>query len=75
MLHIVNQDRDAIWTYNKEDVIMTAPVFHYGVLMGINVILHDESLGTFDSIREAIEEVTRIITYCGEYYWVRGTVC
>lgn len=59
---IINQDRDAVYTYNNGSVLMSAPALRNGTLYGFNLYIDETALlGTFDSVQEIITELQRIM--------------
>lgn len=63
-MYIVNQDRDQIY-YHRGN-LMTRPAIVAGKVFGINLYSDDNFLGTFDSPKEALDEMTRIAN-CNKY--------
>lgn len=58
---IVNQDRTKRIHFNKnEDTLETFPVMSEDILMGINLMVNNELLGTFMRVSEAIREINLI---------------
>ncbi len=69
---IINQDRDRVYTYTDKDVLFTVPAIHNKKLMGINLMLGTALLGTFNTLQEAIDEMTRIAGTNEDYALVAG---
>ncbi len=60
--YIVSQDRDRVVELKEggiEDII-TNPVIYEGVLIGFNLAIKGEVLGTFDRVDRAIKEIGKI---------------
>lgn len=67
---ILNQDREKLIVYKGG--LYTMPVIIEGTLMGINLYCDDEFLGTFDSVKEALQEMDDIRMCKHEFYCVTG---
>lgn len=60
MIIILNQDHTRIHFLSSNDRIIIKPAVYEGELMGFNLTLHDDVIGTFYDAPEAIAEVERI---------------
>ena len=69
---IVNQDRDRIYHFDPHAFMYTAPIILDGTYYGINLMMGNAFLGTFDSPGEAVAEVSAIYNHQGEIYAVSG---
>lgn len=73
-MYILNQDRDKIIEFTNEDTLWIQKKETNNVTLGINVMLNEEAVGTFDSIKEAVEEIQRIISCQYPYYVIQGFI-
>jgi len=72
---IWNQDKDGAIVYHDEQLTIV-PKFYQGVLFGYNLHVwgHEDSLGTFDTLEEAMNEIFTILhhttseVYCVSNY-------
>lgn len=72
-MYVVNQDRDKFVIYDRnESVLLCVPVIYEHVLMGFNLLVDDNAVGTFDSVREATQEILAIMNCKEDYYFVSG---
>lgn len=69
---IVNQDRDQIYKFDPNALIYTAPIVHNNVLYGLNLMMGNRNLGTFDSPEEVVNEVSAIYNSNAEIHPVSG---
>lgn len=69
---IVTQDRDKVHRLNDGEYLYTTAIIHSDTIMGINLMMSDGLLGTFDSIEEAAEEINRIFDSNDEIIFVGG---
>lgn len=60
MILILNQDHTRVHFLFGNDRIIIKPAVYEGELMGFNLTLHNDVLGTFYDAPEAIAEVERI---------------
>lgn len=69
---IIGQDRMKLIGYSVTDSLYSVPIVKDGTLYGFNLKLHNEVLGTFDSVKECVKEITNIVNCECEYYCVLG---
>lgn len=72
---IINQDMDRILDLTTETILIIYPVYHERKLMGFNIISNGILLGTFDSLNEAMEEISLIKNCVEPFYYIRGNFC
>ena len=71
-MFILNQDHNEMYWYDNNSCLYTMPVFHQKKLMGFNLYVDGDFLGTFDSVKECVKEITNIVNCECEYYCVLG---
>lgn len=71
MKRIITQDRDQIYTFGGHTYLSPQPVMRDEICIGYNLLM-GISLGTFDSMEEAVQEVNRILNSDSEIYAVSG---
>lgn len=73
---IINQDRDQAFTFDPasqdRENLKSEPVLFDGVLMGFNLMLYKNLLGTFDDLESIVDEITSILTCESSAYSVTG---
>ena len=71
-MYVVNQDRDQIVEYDVTSILSYIPVIYKNVLMGFNLLIDDNAVGTFGSVHEATKEILVIMNCKEDYYLVSG---
>lgn len=68
---IINQDRDHMYQFNSERLYKMAR--HYqGVLIGYNLYLGSNLLGTFDTVEEVEQEECMLLNCKHDIYAING---
>lgn len=66
---ILNQDNDEILEYNKQS-LLGKEQYYNGILLGYNLYLGRQLLGTFDTWEELQKEIDNIKKCTDKYYIV-----
>jgi len=70
---IVNKDRDkAIEFSGKESNLYSQAKWHNGICLGINLYYKNFMLGTFDTVKECMEEISKIMSCTDDFYYISG---
>lgn len=70
---IISQDRDmSIKIHKKLDLRNVVVQMYNGNIVGYNIIVDGNSMGTFDTSIEAFDEINRINNCKYDYYVVSG---
>lgn len=70
---IINQDRETILDFiNGIDFLECKLTKHNGINYGINLLLNNHILGTFDTLNEVVDEMQNIINCKYNYYVIGG---
>lgn len=70
---LLSQDHDRVIPFDRAtDELYATPAIYKGILMGINLNCSCGFLGTFDSVREAMDEMERICSARFPIVVVRG---
>jgi len=70
--HVVNQDRDEVFTVDEMTFMYTMPVMHEGKMFGCNLLTLSGLLGTFDTEELAKREIESITSCKSEIYTISG---
>ena len=71
-MYIINQDRDMSIVYTKDSKLTYNINYINGVYFGINLLLDNIEIGTFDSLEEILMEIWCIKHCKYKYYIVNG---
>lgn len=69
---VISQDRDVAVSFKKSNSIKGEIVIKEGVYYGINLIVNNRYMGTFDTLEEYISEAHNIMNCTYDYYAVNG---
>ena len=69
---IINQDRDrhVVLRHDGTQALFALPAFSNKRLLGFNMFLDYMLLGTFDSMKETLDEMTQLLMYTDPVYYV-----
>jgi hypothetical protein len=69
---VINQDRDQIHNFTNQN-LLTAPAYSKnGILIGFNLFLGSNLLGTFDTVADSLLEIDSIVSCEHPEYYVSG---
>lgn len=72
-MYVINQDKNQLVIYDRRTSILSyVPVIYKNILIGFNLLIDGNNVGTFDSGYEVTQEIFAIMDCKEDYYSISG---